>query len=208
MSEDQDSIYVEGIAFLNGDGRGKDIKKAVQLFEKAAAQGHIPSKRELGILFLNGKDVEKDVDRAYELLSEAALSLDPHAMYNLGIMYERGIGIESDDHEALRLFAFAANMGYPGAEEDADRVESQINENRTKRLKARPVLNLEISDIEIEAACCKKMLDAAMDNEIAVVETYKGPELVGLDEDGFEVIYDKCPFCGKDVRRVSRNKIY
>lgn len=210
MSEeanDPDNLYRDGIAFLNGDGREKDVKKAIALFEKAGA-GHAPSKRELGIIYLNGNGVEKDLKKAYSLLSEAALSLDPHATYTLGVMYERGIGTEPDMREALRLFAFAANMGYPGAEEDAERVDEQIKENRRRRLKARPVLNLEISDVDVEAACCKEMLDAAMDSDIEVVETYKGPELVGLDENGYEVIFESCPFCGKPVKRVSKDKIY
>lgn len=160
------------------------------------------------MLYLNGIGVDKDVKKAHSLFSEASLMLDPHSMYNLGIMYERGIGVEPDDHEALRLLAFAANLGYPGAEEDADRLERIITANRCRRLKSRPVLNLEISDIEVEAACCKQMLDAAMEGSIAVVETYKGPGLVGDDDDGFEIIYNECPFCGKGVKIVPRDKIY
>lgn len=208
MSEDPDIFYREGISYLNGEGRGKDEKKAAELFRSASNMDHTPSKRELGVLYLNGIGVEKDLKEAHKLFTEASLALDPYAMYNLGLMYERGMGVEPNDHEALRLFAFAANLGYPGAEDDADRVERIITENRCRRLKSRPVLNLDVSDIEVEAACCKKMLDAAMEGTISVVDTFQGPELVGEDENGFEIIYKKCPFCGKEVRKVSRDKIY
>lgn len=208
MPNDPETQYMRGISYLHGDGGKKDEKKAAELFEKAADLGHTPAKRELGLLYLNGIGVKEDAKKAYVLLSEASLALDPNAIYSLGLMYEKGIGMEPNDREALRLFALAANLHYPGAGDDADRIEKKLKDDLCRRLRSRPVLKLEISDVEIEAVCCKDMLDAAMDGSIAVVDTFKGPELVGEDEDGFETIYTKCPFCGKEVHRVPRNKEY
>ena len=204
-------MYLEGMLLLNkenDDDRGASIKKAVELFKKAGEMGHLPSKRAMGFLYLNGTGVEKDIEKAYELISEAAMSMDPLAMYALGNMYERGLGVEQDDREALRLFSFAAEMGLQEAIEDAERLGSLMAERRSRKLRSRPILNLEISDVDVEAACCKKMYDSVLEGIIEVVETYKGPELVGVDENEFEVIYKECPFCGKPVIKVSRNKIY
>ena len=205
--EDPDDMYDEGVLLLREEG-GADLKKAAELLLKASSMGHMPSKRVIGLLYLDGRGVEKDLDKAYELLSEAAASLDPIAMYVLGKMYEGGIGVEQDDGEALFMLAFAAELGFPGAEEDAERVAARIDERRSRKLRSRPVLDLEISDADVEAACCKKMLDSALSGDIRVVETINGPELVKEDENENEVICNECPFCGKKVNRVSKNKIY
>jgi len=205
--DDPDDMFSESVRILSNE-TDSEIDKAVELLQKAGSMGHIPSKRVMGILYLDGRGVVKDLAKAYELFSEAMVALDPVAVYLLGKMYEGGLGVEQDDREALYMFAFAAEMGFPGAAEDADRVSSRIKERRCRKLRSRPVLNLDISDVEVEAACCKPMLDAAMNGEIKVIETYKGAELVKEDENGDDVICNECPFCGKKVRRVSQNKIY
>jgi hypothetical protein len=65
-----------------------------------------------------------------------------------------------------------------------------------------------VSNIGIEAACCKKMLDSALSGSIEVVDTYQGPELVGEDENGFEIILKECPFCKKKIRKVPADRSY
>jgi len=204
---DLGEMYMEGLTLLY-EGNDADVKKAVELFLKASSKGHLPSKRTIGFMYLEGNGVERDLEKAYELISEVSVSMDPLSMYMLGRMYEGGLGVEQDDREALRMFASAAEMGIPEAEEDAERVSARVAEKRNRKLRSRPILNLEISDADIEAACCKKMFDAAIKGDIEVVDTYKGPELVREDEHGFEIICGECPFCGKKVKRVSKNKMY
>jgi len=201
-----ESLYEKGMECMKGSV--SDHARAVDYLNAASKTGYIPAMRELGLMYLNGMGVDRDYNRAFDLLSEAAGSMDPHSMYGLASMHEKGLGIDKDLYKALRFFAFAANMGIFGAEMDADRVEELIRTDRRNKLKARPVLNLEISDVDIEAACCKLMLDNALNDTIYVIETYQGPELVSEDEDGFEVVLEKCPFCGKKVKRVLRNKKY
>ena len=198
-----ESLYEEGMRV-----KKDSPNRSAEYFEKASKDGYVKATRELGLMYLNGLGLEKDLSKAYDLLSEASGQMDPEAVYSLALMYERGLGVEADLHEALRLYAFSANMNLPEAETDADRVEELIKSERTKRLRSRPILNLEISEVDIEAACCKEMFDAALEGSVYVVETYQGPELVGDDEFGFEIIHAKCPFCGKKAKRVSRDKIY
>ncbi|AIZ56333.1 Sel1 repeat protein [Candidatus Methanoplasma termitum] len=204
---DPDDMYNEAILLLN-DGGDADLKRAAELLTKACEEEHLPSKRVMGFLYLDGKGVERDLKKAYDMISEAAGVLDPVAMYALGGMYERGLAVEQNDREALFYYAFAAEMGIPGAEDDADRIYTRLSELRSRRLRSRPILNLEISDQDVEAVCCKKMYDAVLDDHFRVVETYKGTELVGDDENGLETICTECPFCGKSVKRVSKDKIY
>ena len=202
-----DEMYREAIILLEKGG-DDDLKRAAELLFKASSKGHIPSKRAVGFIYLDGKGVERDLEKAYQLISEGAASLDPLSLYMLGRMYEGGLGVEQDDRGALRMFASAAEMGIEEAEEDAERVAARITERRNRKLRSRPILNLEISDADVEAVCCKEMYDSVMRGEIDVVETYKGPELVKEDENGIEDICYECPFCGKKVKRVSKNKIY
>jgi hypothetical protein len=205
--EDLDDMYNDGILLLR-KGSDAGLKEAVELLLKASSLGHIPAKRVVGSLYLDGRVVEQDLEKAYELISEAVASLDPFAMYMLGRMYEGGIGVEQDDRGALYMFAFASEMGIPEAKEDADRIAARIDERRRRKLGSRPILNLEISDIDVEAVCCREMFNAVMNGTIEVIETYKGSELMREDENGVETVCDECPFCGKKVRRVSKSKIY
>jgi len=204
---DLNGMYMEGLTLLY-EGKDDDLKKAAELFLKASSMGHLPAKRTIGFMYLDGKGVERDLEKAYEFISEVAVSMDPLSMYMLGRMYEGGLGVEQDDREALRMFASAAEMGIPEAVEDADRVAARLTEKRNRKLRSRPILNLEISDVDVEAVCCKAMFDSVTRGDIEVVDTYKGPELIREDEDGIEVICSECPFCGKKVKRVSKNKIY
>jgi len=204
---DPDDMYNEAILLLS-EGGDAELKRAAELLLRACEDDHLPSKRAIGFLYLDGRGVERDLDKAYELISEAAAVLDPVAMYILGQMYERGLGVEASDREALFYYAFSAEMGIPGAEESADRIYNKLAERRSRRLRSRPILNLEISDQDVEAVCCKKMFDAVLNGQVRVVDTYQGPELVSDDENGFEVICTACPFCGKAVKRVPVNKIY
>jgi len=198
-----ESVYQKGVECLR-----TDPKKAIEYLKEASDLGHIPAMRDLGLMYLQGNGVEKDLGKAYSYISVASKEMDPESIYILATMYEKGMGVERDLYESLKLFAFSANMNHIGADMDADRVEAQINTEKKEKLRSRPILNLEISDVDVEAACCKEMYENVLAGSIYVIDTFQGPELVGEDEKGFEVIHEKCPFCGKNVKKVARNKKY
>jgi hypothetical protein len=207
MDDDPNETYMEAAVLLESNDDA-DLKRAANIFRRACEKGHIPSKRMLGLMYLEGKGVDRDLKEAYDLISDAAFQ-DPVAMYALGKMYEGGLGVEQNDREALNLFATVAELGFSDAKEDAERLMSRINDRRTRKLNSRPILNLEISVVDVEAVCCRPMYDSVLDGSIEVVEMYgRGPALVGVDEDGMDVIYEKCPFCSKKVKIVSSSKIY
>lgn len=202
---DMESQYKLGLNYIYGNDVPKDAAKAAEYFKMAADQGYIPARRELGILLAAGEGVEKDMDTAIQYLSEAADQLDPSALYHLGIMYEHGIGVEKDLQKCVRMLAYAAEMGFPGADTDAERVDKILYEERKKKLRARPLLHLQISDVDVEAACCKQMLDKLLDEEIVFIDSYKGPALLGEDKDGMDSVLDECPFCGAKVQIIPRD---
>ena len=205
--KDPGYLYEIGISCCIGHKQPLDPVKGAEYLTESSDMGYLPASRELGLLYLTGTGVNKDPVKAYELIKTAADNMDPAAIYHLGRMYEHGEGVEKDLYEAFRLMAFAAGMGLDGASADADRLESLIDEQRIKNLNARPILNLDISDVDIEAVCCRKMMNAVSAKDVYVLDTYMGPELIRFTEDE-EVPITKCPFCGKKARRVLRNKIY
>lgn len=201
-------IYSKAISYLQGDGVEADSAKAAELLQQAAEMDYIPAVRDLGILYLNGDGVPEDYEKAYQLINRAAAKMDPNAVYHLALMYENGTGVKKDLYQALKLMAFCAAANYTGAPEDADRIEDEIDAHRNRYLDARPLVCLDISDVDIEACCCKPMLDAVKNKDISMDMTYMGPALFGADEDGNEIVLDKCPFCGVKPRIVPHDKVY
>ncbi len=202
---DADAQYQLGLIHIYGGDVPKDPVKAFGWFSKAAEQGHTPAKRELGILLSSGEGCEPDPARGASLLQEASDDLDPGAMYHLALMLEKGIGTEKDLQKCMRLLAYAASMGYPGADVDAERVDNMLTEERNRKLRARPILKLQLSDADVEAACCKPMLDDLLAQRIIFTETMKGPALLGEDKDGMDTVFFKCPYCGKDIQIIPRD---
>ncbi|AGI47774.1 Sel1 repeat protein [Thermoplasmatales archaeon BRNA1] len=208
IGSDPEHMYEVGVSYITGTGRPQNSEEGAKYISMAAEKGYLPAIRDLGVLYLSGNGVERDYRRAYDNLKKAADDLDPNAMYHLALMYENGLGVEKDLYEALRLMGFAAGSNFSGAIQDAQRIEDIIDEERRKKLNSRPVLNLEVSDVDVEECCCKKMLDAVLAKDYYVVDTYQGPMLVSEDEEGYETPITECPFCHKKAVRVQRDKQY
>ncbi len=202
---DAESQYQLGLIYLYGNDELRDAKKAFEWMARAAAQNVVPAMRELGIMYISGEGTEPYIERGLQLLSDAADNLDPGALYHLGLMYEKGLGVPLDLQKCVRLLAYAALMGYPGAEVDAERVDGILTEERNRKLRARPLLKLQISDVDVEAACCKRMLDELLTQNIVFTETMQGPALLGEDKDGMDAVLYSCPFCGQKLQVIPRD---
>ena len=206
---DPDSQFQLGVQYLYGTGdTPKDASKAAEWFRKAMESGHVPAIREYGILVASGEGVEADPEEGARILGRAADELDPSAMYHLGLMYEKGIGVPVDMQKAVRLLAYAAMMGYPGADIDAQRIDDILTEERNRHLKSRPVIKLMLSDVDVEAACCPRMLEDLLAQRTVFTESEEGPALLGDDAQGFETVFHSCPYCGAPIQIVPRDKQY
>lgn len=205
---DPEAQYQLGLIYLYGNDEPRDPAKAAQWFAKSSDQGFLPARRELGILLVSGEGVEKNLETGVQYLGQAADNLDPSALYHLGAMYEKGIGVEEDVQKAVRMYAYAAQLGYPGADLDADRLDQMLTAERNKRLRARPLLKLQLSNVDVEAACCKPMLDRLLAQDIIFTDTATGPALLGEDQYGMDAVFYSCPFCGAKIEYVPRDKKY
>jgi TPR repeat protein len=196
--------YRLAMLYIEGEEVPQDYAQAEKWLRMAAENDYLPAKRELGILIASGAVEGRSDTEAYDLLRGPVDRMDPRSLYYLALMYETGKCVEKDLVSAIRLFAFAANFGYPGAEEDHDRVQKVYNEERAALLGSRPLLNLQVSENGIEAVCCKDMLDFVLNGDIYFIDTYKGPAICALNEKGEEVILEKCPFCSKKCEQVAK----
>jgi TPR repeat protein len=82
----------------------QDKAKAVELYERAHAAGHVKATYNLGLMYQRGEGVKQDSARAAEFYEEAHEKGYSRATYNLGKMYELGVGVERDSVKASDLF--------------------------------------------------------------------------------------------------------
>ena len=100
-------VYAQGLA-----GTPRDEKRAAELFEKAAAAGHVRSQINLGILYMRGQGVPADLIQARAWLEKAAAGGDPQALYTLGRALSDSAGqAVADPVRAADLYRRAAEKG-------------------------------------------------------------------------------------------------
>ena len=196
--------YQLAMLYIGGEEVPQDYSEAEKWLRKAIDNKYLPAKRELGILIASGAVKGKTETEAYDLLRSPVDIMDPRSVYYLAFMYENGNCVDRDLVNSIRLYGMAANLGYPGAHEDHDRVNELYVKERRAVLNSRPLLNLEVSDNGIEGACCKDMLDFIERDDIFFVDSYRGPAIAALNDKGEEVILDKCPFCGTESKIVPK----
>ena len=80
-----------GGAYERGEfGLKKSPKRAAQLYELSAAQGHSPAQFNLGLCFMNGTGVNMDKKKALHYITLAAGQGLDLAQFALGYMYAQG----------------------------------------------------------------------------------------------------------------------
>ena len=100
------------LVFINGDaGVPRNPARAVELFEKAAAQGHRRAQLNLGTLYFRGQGVQRDLIQARAWLEQAAG--DVYATYALGrALSESAPPASADPTRAADLYRRAAEKGH------------------------------------------------------------------------------------------------
>jgi TPR repeat protein len=101
-------FYAQGLA-----GTPRNEGRALELFEKAAAAGHVRAQINLGILYMRGLGAPRDLVNARAWLEKAAASGDPQALYTLGrAMEESSEHTAPDPVRAADLYRRAAEKGH------------------------------------------------------------------------------------------------
>lgn len=110
-----------GDLYKNGKGVSKDMKQAIQWYEKAASQEK-PSAdalSSLSLLYRDGNDVAKDEKKAGELLEKACNLGDAQSCFYRAADYENGRdGTQKDLSKAVIFYEKASNFGDNRASEE------------------------------------------------------------------------------------------
>jgi len=104
---DSDAQFNLGQAYKLGRGVPQDLRKAEELFAKAAEQGHMPASDNYGLLlFQRGEHA-----RAMPYIAAGADRGDPRAQYLLGLAYFNGENVTKDWVRAYALASLAQRAG-------------------------------------------------------------------------------------------------
>mmetsp|Transcript_31799 Transcript_31799/g.111934 ORF Transcript_31799/g.111934 Transcript_31799/m.111934 type:complete len:230 (-) Transcript_31799:27-716(-) len=96
-------------------GLKKSWKRALQLYERAAAQGHARAQTFTGLRYEHGQGVKINYKAAALWYRRAADQEFPDAESNLGTMFYNGKGAPQSYEEAVRWFRLAVAQGEPNA---------------------------------------------------------------------------------------------
>jgi cell division protein FtsN len=108
---DPDAIFNLAQAYKLGRGVEPDIKKAEELYAKAAARGHLQAADNYGLLLFD----RGERARAMPYVSAAAQRGDPRAQYLLGLSYFNADNVPKDWIRAYALVSLAQQAGLPQA---------------------------------------------------------------------------------------------
>jgi hypothetical protein len=105
-----------GLTFKQGGmGLKQSHKRALHLFQLAAAQESASARTALGLCYENGEGVKIDHKAAAQWYRRAADQGYPLAQHNLGGMFYSGEGVAQSYDTAVKWFRLAAAQGYAGA---------------------------------------------------------------------------------------------
>ncbi|KTC65410.1 enhanced entry protein EnhC (plasmid) [Legionella adelaidensis] len=136
---DPGAQFTMGQRYQGGVGVNKDIEKAIQFYQLAAAQKDTRSMYALGMLYLEGKEVPRNYEAALMWLNDAAFKGNPYAQFILAELYEKGMKdengkevIKQDLPQATSLYFLSATNNYgPAQYHLAELLTREQNKNQT-----------------------------------------------------------------------------
>lgn len=104
--------------------------KAIEWFQKSAAQNNAQAQYDLAQLYLDCEEVEQDLDLAFSWLQKSADLGNLSAFMDLGCMYQYGLGVEENLSKAIESFLIPANKGDKQAYYELARLYHETNNNK------------------------------------------------------------------------------
>ena len=111
-----ESLFLEGRAYANGEGKPKDWAKAAELYRKAAEQGNAKAQNNLGWCYVQGNGVAKDTAEGLKWLRKAAEQGTAKTQDSLGYVLIKGQGVPKDAKEGVMWLTKAAEQGVARAQ--------------------------------------------------------------------------------------------
>ena len=123
--------------YYQGLGVEKDYLKAMEWYQKAAAQGNANAQNNIGVLYENGGfGVEQDYSKAMEWYQKATLQGVARAQYHIGILYLNGLGVPQNSEKAIEWLKKAAEQGDEDAKKELEKLSrlpnQQVSESKDR----------------------------------------------------------------------------
>lgn len=109
--DNTDMDLASGIAAFEA----KEFRRALQLLQPLAEDGHAEAQYRLAVQYQAGLGVVPNQLQAYRWMREAAEQSHELALHGLGIMYLYGECVEKNEREAARWLKRAADRGLAGS---------------------------------------------------------------------------------------------
>ena len=109
------ALFFLGVNYYNGtNGAVKDVKRAIDLFMRAAEAGSSEAANLLGIVYRDGEKgiIVQDYEAAVKWFLRAAEMGNAEAMHSLYLRYQFGQGVQQSDSEALLWLTKGAEAGH------------------------------------------------------------------------------------------------
>jgi len=122
-----------GIAYSNGTGVNKDIKKGFMLLKESAEKGYVDSYIRLAMKYRDGNGTKKDITKYFEWANKSINHDNNLGQLILGIDYVTGTnGITKNSKKGLTLIRKSAENGNLMAKDFLNKFESSV-ERSTKK---------------------------------------------------------------------------
>ena len=118
ITDEADRLFQQGLTATSYElwFDDRDYKRAAQLWEQAAAQGHWKAAMNLANLYKRGLGVSRDTERAVLLIEGLMKQGVPAAFDMMGTYHQSGIGVIPDIDRAYGFWQLAADLGSPAAQ--------------------------------------------------------------------------------------------
>ncbi|KAI9207704.1 uncharacterized protein BJ171DRAFT_472542 [Polychytrium aggregatum] len=103
--------HLMAVCLFHRFGTTNDRKKAADIFEQLANDGHSDSQLWIGWCYFGGRGVLADYDKAFEWYSKSAIQDNSYGQWWVGRYYWNGWGITKDHAKAAELFRKSAEQG-------------------------------------------------------------------------------------------------
>ncbi len=105
-----DGFWTLALAYHHGRGVKKNIKKAIELYQKGSDAGSDACMHNLACEYMSGENIEKDTHKAFEMIKEAAENGYGLAMRDLGRCYQFANGTTGNMKKAVEWYEKALEV--------------------------------------------------------------------------------------------------
>lgn len=103
---------ISGFIYAMGDGKTKDMPKALSAYKKACSLKDASGCYNAAYIYLQGTDVPKDKNKAAVLFETSCALGAGRGCFDLATLYETGDDIKKDVAKASAFFKKACELGY------------------------------------------------------------------------------------------------